>query len=91
MASGFKRDRNAVATIKALTEDALDEIAADVETYAKRLAPVDTGAMKRSIRTDSTPGKREIGAAVDYSGFVERGTSRAPAQPFLSPALYRHR
>jgi len=91
VASGFRRDRNAVARIEALTEDALDEIAADVETFAKRLAPVDTGDMVRSIRTDVSPGKREIGAAVDYSEFVERGTSRAPAQPFLAPALYRHR
>lgn len=91
MARGFQRDRNAVAKITALTEDALDEIAADIETVAGRLAPVDTGALRRSIRTDVSPGKREIGAAVDYSEFVERGTSRAPAQPFLSPALYRHR
>jgi len=91
MAGGFRRDRSAVAKITALTEDALDEIAADVETYAKRLAPIDTGEMRSKIRTDSYPGRREIGAAVDYSEFVERGTSRQAAQPFLAPALYRHR
>lgn len=30
-----------------------------------------------------------IGAAVEYAGFVEYGTSRMAAQPFLRPALAR--
>ena len=89
MSSRFEYERSADVEIANLTEDMLDEIAGNVESYAFRLAPIDTGAMRRSIRVDSLPGSRQIGAAVDYSAFVEQGTRHMPAQPFLRPALYR--
>jgi len=86
--------------------EALDEATRRGVEYAKAVVPVDTGALRRSIRQEPKP-RREgdsyeagisaggggvinprTGREVDYAGFVEWGTSRAPAQPYLTPALY---
>jgi HK97 gp10 family phage protein len=62
-----------------------------VESGAKRLCPVDTGRLRSSIthavEQDEQGLVGRIGTDVDYAPFVELGTSRAPAQPFLRPAL----
>lgn len=71
---------------------------------AKRRAPVDTGALKRSIQL--APGEEAAdrlaysAVAIEadtrpetgrgYSGFVEFGTSRMAPQPFLRPALRKY-
>lgn len=56
---------------------------------AIRRAPVDTGHLVASMYM--FPHKDilavEIGNNAEYSGYVEFGTSRTPAQPFLLPAL----
>lgn len=67
-----------------------------VESAAKRNATgrpgpnVDTGRLRGSITwrlgVDHSP-YVDIGTAVFYAPFVELGTSRAPAYPFLRPAL----
>lgn len=48
-------------------------------------APVDSGALRASIRT--TNDGVEVG--VRYGAFVEYGTSDTAAQPFVSPAVNR--
>ena len=59
---------------------------------AKRAAPVDTGFMQQRIRSD---GKRApflegvFRSPAHYSAYVELGTSRMAAQPFMFPALER--
>ena len=62
-----------------------------MERTAKRRAPVDTGNLRGSIgsRVDSKYQAIEIllWAGADYARFVELGTSRMSAQPFLRPAL----
>jgi HK97 gp10 family phage protein len=66
--------------------------AVKVERAAKRLCPVDTGRLRSSI-THSEPERRgdvlvvRIGTNVEYARFVELGTSRMSAQPYLRPAL----
>lgn len=69
----------------------------DVESEAKRLAPVDTGNLKGSIghsdlRTVGASGtlESEVGPTADYGAYVELGTSRHAPQPFLGPALDKH-
>lgn len=62
-----------------------------VADLARQLAPVDTGALRASIRvTPDQPALRMTvqagGGVVDYAAFVEYGTSRSPAQPFMTPA-----
>lgn len=59
----------------------------DVEGQAKQRAAVDTGAMRNSIdgrMTGDTSG--EVGVGQEYAVYVEYGTAKAPAQPFMHPA-----
>lgn len=69
---------------------ALEEIGLVAEGYAKRLCPVDTGRLRNSI-THTTDGEAAyIGTNVEYAPYVEMGTSRTRAQPFLRPAATDH-
>jgi len=85
------------------TIKALEKAAEMVRDEAKAICPVDTGSLQRSIRTFkrevggvlcsvgvSAGGyvvNPETRRTVDYAGFVEYGTSRMAAKPFLRPAF----
>jgi len=84
--------------------EALDEISEKIRDDAKSFAPVDTGALRKSIHVERK-GKLEVsivagdggvinprtGREVDYAGYVEFGTSRASPQPYMQPALEKNR
>ncbi len=58
-----------------------------VEGYAKDIVPVDTGALKGSIEAKSVEiGKAVIAPHKDYAAFVEYGTRKMKAQPYMRPA-----
>ena len=69
-----------------------DEVAAD----AQRFAPVDTGLLRSGIHAEP-PEKTASGWSVrvvadaSYAFWVERGTSRMRARPYLRPALWKRR
>lgn len=69
---------------------ALEKIGLLCEGYAKKECPVDTGNLRNSISHEV--GNREviIGSPVEYAPYVEMGTSRTPAQPYLRPAIQDH-
>jgi HK97 gp10 family phage protein len=62
-----------------------------VERVAKKLCPVDTGRLRASIThalgRDSQSVYCDVGTDVVYAPYVEFGTSRQAAQPYLRPAL----
>jgi HK97 gp10 family phage protein len=58
-----------------------------VKTRAAANARVDTGAMVRSIRADTSGSDFTVGAYVRYAAFQEFGTIYVTASPFLRPAL----
>lgn len=66
-------------------------IAQDITNIAKTVVPVDTGRLRSSITwvIGSTGNGlfARIGTNVNYGPFVELGTSRQRAQPYLVPAL----
>lgn len=86
---------------KALAES-MDEIGQAMQLRAQELCPVDTGRLRNSITYRlggggyDFPGygaevsAREhavsVGSNVEYAAYVELGTSRTKAQPFLRPA-----
>ena len=83
------------AAVKAITKAALI-----VERDAKILCPVDTGRLRTSITHDVNEG--EISARVGipprhddhsmmYGVYVEMGTSKMRAQPYLRPALEKNK
>lgn len=69
---------------------ALEKIGLAAEGYAKRLCPVDTGRLRNSITHVVSSNKVYIGTNVEYGPFVELGTSRKKARPFLRPAAQDH-
>ena len=63
-----------------------------VADHSKQIVPVDTGALKGSIRYDVTEAswtlaRVEISANTYYALYVEKGTYKMSAQPYLLPAL----
>lgn len=64
--------------------------AADVKALAKQLVPVRTGHLRSSIYAKISEWVAEIGAEATYALFVEFGTYRMRAQPYLYPAIQRY-
>lgn len=62
-----------------------------VQNQAKALCPVDTGRLRSSITyalgADGRGPFADVGTNVTYGIFVELGTFRMSAQPYLLPAL----
>jgi phage gpG-like protein len=82
------------------------KIVSDIKADATVLAPVDTGALKASIKSEISGDTARIGTNLDYAPYVEEGHRVAyrgadgtthytgevvPPQSFLRPALYRKR
>lgn len=77
-------------------EATLEVNALEIEAEAKRLAPVDTGKLRQSIKA-SKEGKLTYRIAANttglapYAPFVEYGTRFQRSQPFLFPSFFRGR
>ena len=71
---------------------ALELIGMAAEGYAKDLCPVDTGNLRNSIThvVDESNGAVYIGTNVEYAPYVELGTIKMAAQPYLKPAAADH-
>lgn len=85
-ADDFKAKLNAAIT------KSLEEMGLAAEGYAKKKCPVDTGRLRNSITHVVADGEKSvyIGTNVEYGPYVELGTSRQRAQPFLRPAATDH-
>jgi HK97 gp10 family phage protein len=87
-----KRLRELIATARPKASRVVKKYTFKVEAAAKMLAAVDTGAMRNSIASemvDDLTGQVSVGQ--EYAPYVEFGTSRMRAQPFLVPALEGNR
>lgn len=70
----------------------LEKIGEFVEGEAKDFCPVDTGDLRRSIKNVVVSDKEvQIGTDIDYAHFVEFGTIKQQAQPYLTPAFEANR
>lgn len=62
-----------------------------VELAAKEMCPVDTGRLRGSITTDKRYIQKylvKVGTNVDYGIYVEFGTKKMDARPYLFPAFF---
>lgn len=69
------------------------EHTANMQVEAQKLAPVDTGNLKRSIRLELLEGGMAgtVISPTDYSGYQEFGTRFMAAQPYMGPAWRKER
>ena len=65
----------------------------EMQNKSMRLAPVDTGFMKRSIGITVEDGgfTVRVGSTAQYAPFVNFGTRFQPSQPFLTSSFYEQR
>lgn len=75
-----------LAKVEAACVKSLTEAGKLIETRAKLLCPVDTGNLRKSITSEVKDLTAEIGTNVDYAPYVEFGTRRSKAQPYLRPS-----
>lgn len=90
----FVLNSAAAKEVLLLSRKTVSEIGDAVVREAKARVPVDTGHLQASIqKEDRTSGTivftstRTSRSSLGYGGFVEIGTARSPAQPYLRPAL----
>ena len=70
---------------------ALEMIGGVAESYAKAACPVDTGRLRNSITHARLDESTEvIGTNVEYAPYVELGTHKMAAKPYLRPAAENH-
>lgn len=94
MGARIKQDNSAtiLARARQALRDAVHAGALVIETDAKERAPVRTGTLRRSINTqvhDVSPTRvlARIGPNTHYAAFLEFGTVRMAARPYMRPAL----
>jgi HK97 gp10 family phage protein len=63
------------------------ETAASMETLAKELVPVDTGRLQSTIKGVAQGLEVTLSADTEYASYVEYGTRKMRAQPYLRPAM----
>ena len=81
----------ALRGLKDAKNRAFEIMGGKAETYAKQLCPVDTGRLRNSITHAQVDEDTEvIGTNVKYAPFVELGTKKQKAQPYLRPAAENH-
>jgi len=87
----FNRFPEIAAKLPVETSAVVRKAAYDVEAYAKMVVPVDTGNLKNSIQTTVTDGGLEATTEthVEYCEYVEFGTYKMGARPYMTPAAER--
>lgn len=76
------------ALIHAAVVDEVKRATLSIEARSKAIAPVDTGTLRRSIHSIFENGglRGLVGPSVDYGKYVEFGTRRMSARPYMRPA-----
>ncbi len=81
---------NHLPQISAQMEDRASQVvrkaAFEVEKRAKEVVPVDSGTLKGSIQTKADGLQATVGVGAEYGIYVEMGTYKMAAQPFMTPA-----
>lgn len=75
--------------LKKLAKEAVEDAATQTESLAKGFAPVDTGALRNSIKAEKAGSDLAWDVAVGqpYGLYQEYGTVHMPAHPFITPAV----
>lgn len=79
------------AIFKAINKNFLPKAGVEVQKRAVKLAPVDQGRLKGSIKYKVTGDKVIIGTNVEYAAYQEYGTYKMTGKPYMRPALDQKR
>lgn len=84
-------NKNITGQVGVACQRALEICGGMAESYAKMRCPVDTGNLRNSI-THQMDGDTtvEIGTSVEYAPYVELGTYKMAARPYIVPAVEEH-
>lgn len=82
--------KKGAAKVEALAPRVVAKVAHDIERDGKIFAPVLTGTLESSISSDVNGLSAEIGPHTDYEAYVEYGTSKMHAQPYMGPAAEKN-
>ena len=96
MAGNVKVLFNHIPRIQAQAPTAIKNTVRDAalkcETYAKDVTPVDTGALRASIQAEPENATTwEVAPHTEYAVYVEFGTRKMRAQPFMRPTAEKIR
>lgn len=69
----------------------LDVVGADIVDLAKSIVPVRTGYLRSTIYHKVEDTNLEVGASAHYAAYVELGTSKMSARPYLRPSVDANR
>lgn len=76
------------ARVRKAVQEQVGKSALNIQLGAKKRAPVRTGALRNSITVDFYGAlSAQIGPHMPYAPFVEFGTRKMTARPFLFPAF----
>lgn len=80
-----------VGNIPDAQAQALANYAENIVAGARQDVPVRTGALRDSITIFSLfQRSAELGSELHYAGYVEKGTSKMAAQPYLEPNVKKY-
>jgi HK97 gp10 family phage protein len=81
-------EHNVERDLRKKAESFLAGLMMAIQGHAKRLVPVDTGLLKASIKVEPKmpASKMKVIADTNYAAFVEYGTYKQKAQPYMRPA-----
>lgn len=84
------KDKEVIQQLEQRLEQKMKEACVLVQDSAKQRCPVDTGRLQGSltyqVQKDGNEVEGLVGTNVEYAPYVEAGTSRQTAKPFLKPA-----
>lgn len=85
----YNRIPQLIAAVEANARTGVKKHAEKIASDARSRAPVATGYLRSSIKAESleTGKSAQIVVGAEYGRFVEYGTYKMAARPFLTPAL----
>lgn len=84
-------DETGLAGIQYASNRYARRVAEEVQQDMVDMCPVDTGLLQSTIRAETVDDTVYVYVSTHYWQFVEFGTSKMRAQPFIRPALMKRR
>jgi len=88
-ASAISMLQDGLANLEDSIGQALDQGGAQICDIARTIVPVRTGFLRSTIGYSADGLTLELSASAYYAGFVEFGTRRMKAEPYMRPAFYQ--